>query len=249
MGQWAAHLFRAALPTVAGFNAPRSWIFTLLGLDDYCAVEPADREAAIMRSTLANDLTQMLLACESADWVWFEDALTYDNARYCEALVRTGRATGAEHMVEVGLRALRWLMTIQTAPSGHFRPVGSTGFALIRSEPLAFDQQPVEAAATIAACLAAHDAEPGGSWAHEAGKAFDWFMGENDLGVPLVNISMGSCRDGLHPDRANENRGAESVLAYLMGLADMRKLEAVSHLHTAAPMPAQPVRATSPLLV
>jgi len=121
---------------------------------------------------------------------------------------------------------------MQTAPSGHFRPVGSMGFGTGRRPPLAFDQQPVEAAATIAACLAAHRVEPLAGWANEARRAFDWFLGENDLSIPLVDTETGSCRDGLHPDRANENRGAESVLSYLLGLADMRALAAMGDAQT-----------------
>jgi hypothetical protein len=101
------------------------------------------------------------------------------------------------------------------------------GFGSGRGPPLPFDQQPVEAAATIAACLAAHRVEPDAGWADEAGRVFDWFLGKNDLAIPLVDTDTGSCRDGLHPDRANENRGAESVLCYLLGLADMRALAAI----------------------
>jgi hypothetical protein len=129
--------------------------------------------------------------------------------------------------VDAGLRSLRWLVSVQTAPKGHFRPVGSMGFQLApRRLPLAFDQQPLEACATIAACLAAHEVDPAKLWPAEARRAFAWFLGENDLAIPLVDIATGSCRDGLHPDRANENRGAESVLSYLMGLADMRVVDA-----------------------
>ena len=55
-------------------------------------------------------------------------------------------------------------------------------------------------------------------------RAFDWFLGNNDLQLPLVDLETGSCRDGLHADRPNENRGAESVLSYLLGLLEVRKL-------------------------
>lgn len=232
---WAAWLFAEALPIVAAFTSPRAWAFTLLGLDHFCAAFPDHDAAAQLRGTLARRLEIRLLTCESADWVWFEDRLTYDNARLCEALLRTGKATGAAHFIDAGLRSLRWLSTVQTAPAGHFRPVGSNGFTLSRSAPLAFDQQPLEAAATIAACVAAHATDPAGGWPAEANRAFAWFFGRNDLAMPLVDAASGSCRDGLHPDRANANCGAESVLAYLMGLADMRSLEAAARRKLAAP--------------
>lgn len=233
---WAAWLFAEALPSVAAFTSPRAWAFALLGLDHFCAAYPAHEEAGQLRLVLARRLEVRLLNCEGDDWIWFEDRLAYDNARLCEALLRTGCAVGAAHFIDAGLRSLHWLCAVQTAPAGHFRPVGSNGFTLHRSAPQAFDQQPLEAAATIAACVAADLADTNGGWRGEAARAFAWFFGSNDLGLPLVDIASGSCRDGLHPDRANANCGAESVLAYLMGLADMRGLETAAPANSAVPL-------------
>jgi hypothetical protein len=219
-------LLGEALVPVDGFTSPRAWAFTLLGLDHFCAAHNEHRAADALRSALARRLEIRLLASESRDRVWFEERLTYDNARICEALIRTGAATGSSHIVDAGLRSLRWLVGMQTAPSGHFRPVGSQGFMLSSSAPMAFDQQPLEAAATIAACRSAYDVTGEARWKVEARRAFAWYMGANDLAVPLVDLATGSCRDGLHPDRANENRGAESVLSWLLALATMHRLEA-----------------------
>ena len=225
LARWAADRFGDALPAVAGFTSPRAWAFTLLGLAAYAPAHPNDREAERLRLVLAERLHALLMRYASDDWLWFEDRLTYDNARLCEALIRTGQATGLEHLTKAGLGSLRWLLAVQTAEEGHFRPVGSEGFLLVsRSTPHRFDQQPVEACATIAACLAAQMAHPAPEWASYARAALAWFTGANDLGVALVDVGTGSCRDGLHPDRANENRGAESVLSWLLALADMRAL-------------------------
>jgi hypothetical protein len=224
MARWAAGLFKAALGTVEAFTSPRAWAFTLLGLHSYCSGHPQDREAARLQLALAERLNLLLFRCESPDWVWFESRLSYDNARLCEALIVTGQGLGVRRLVDAGLRALTWLAGQQTSPDGHFRPVGTEGFlAGTRQPPVAFDQQPVEAAAMIAACLAAIRSDPVAFWQVEASRTFDWYLGANDLGVPLVDLDSGSCHDGLHPDRANENRGAESVLSYLLALADMRQ--------------------------
>jgi len=161
---------------------------------------------------------------ETEDWVWFENGLAYDNARLPQALIVTGRATRNAAQLGAGLRTLRWLVQIQTSPKGQFRPVGSATFGEQRKPPLAFDQQPLEATATISACLAAWRADGDRSWTAEAKRAFGWFLGENDLSVSLVDPETGSCRDGLHPDRANENRGGESVVSYLLSLAEIRQL-------------------------
>ncbi|SFG01680.1 Glycosyltransferase involved in cell wall bisynthesis [Novosphingobium sp. CF614] len=224
--RWAKGLFSEALEGVAAFTSPRAWAFTLLGLAPYCTTHPEDHAAARMRVRLAGRLEELLRANETPKWTWFEDALSYDNARLPQALIVTGAATDALHLVDAGLRSLRWLIAMQIAPQGHFRPIGSHGFLQApRSMPQPFDQQPLEACATIAACAAARDIDPEFPWQAEAERAFDWFLGANDLAVELVDVATGSCRDGLHPDRANENRGAESTLSYLLGLADMKQLK------------------------
>ncbi len=226
--RWAAALFKTAFPAVAHFRSPRAWAFTLLGLDAYCAVVMGDLAASRMRELLADRLASAFRATESKDWLWFEDVLAYDNARLSQALLLTGAALKRPKLVEVGLTSLRWLMALQTTPEGHFRPVGTDSFGAVRKAPQAFDQQPVEAAAAISACLAAWRVNDSAEWTAGATCAFEWFLGGNDLQTSLVDPGTGSCRDGLHPDRPNENRGAESVVSYLLGLAEMRQFAAAS---------------------
>jgi glycosyltransferase involved in cell wall biosynthesis len=226
--QWAQALFVEALPTAESFRSPRAWAFTLLGLDAYCAVAPDDLHGQEVRHVLAGRLMSILATVETPEWVWFEEGLAYDNARLPQALIMTGMATRMPEYVEAGLRSLRWLMTQQTASAGHFRPVGTAGFGEQRQHPRAFDQQPVEATATIAACLTAWRADGDAGWTTMATRVFGWFLGSNDLSVALVDPQTGSCRDGLHPDRANENRGGESALSYLLSLAEIRQLARVN---------------------
>jgi hypothetical protein len=103
--------------------------------------------------------------------------------------------------------------------------VGTLSFGATRRKPEAFDQQPVEAAATISACAAAWDADDSAEWYEQAMRAFCWFLGENDLRTALIDPETGGCLDGLHPDRANENMGAESTLSYLLGLTQMKQFK------------------------
>ena len=152
----------------------------------------------------------LFAATATKDWIWFEEVLAYDNARLPQALIQTGLTTQTTSYVEVGLRSLRWLMSLQTASSGCFRPIGTKSFGRLRQSPEAFDQQPIEASATISACLAAGLAEEGAEWPAAAMRAFGWFLGENDLRTTLIDPNTGGCLDGLHPDRPNENKGAES---------------------------------------
>src|SRR5436190_6277649 len=222
--RWAAALFAEALPTVETFRSPRAGAFTLLGLDAYCAAIADDLHAGEIRHRLAESLMTILASVETPGWVWFEEGLAYDNARLPQALMATGMATQTPGYVDAGLRSLRWLMMQQTTSGGHFRPIGTAGFGEQRQHPRAFDQQPVEATASIAACLTAWRAEGDVEWKTVATRIFGWFLGSNDLSIALVDPHTGSCRDGLHPDRANENRGGESVLSYLLSLAEIRQL-------------------------
>lgn len=226
--KWAAALFAEAARSVEVFQSPRAWAFVLLGLDAYCAAVPGDAAAADLRLRLADRLIAIFNAVETRDWVWFEEGLAYDNARLPQALILTGMATKGAVYLDAGLRSLRWLVNQQTAASGQFRPVGTAGFGDTRRNPRPFDQQPLEATATIAACLAAWHADHDIEWKAEAARVFAWFLGSNDLSISLVDLETGSCRDGLHPDRANENRGGESVVSYLLGLCEIRQLARLS---------------------
>lgn len=239
--RWAAALFAEALPTVERFTAPRAWAFTLLGLDALGVVASGDSRAAELRRLLADRLMSLLRAVETKEWVWFEEGLAYDNARLSQALIVTGTSLGEPDYVAAGMRSLRWLMAQQTSGTGLFRPVGSDSFGARREPPRAFDQQPLEAAATISACLAAWRAEGDHRWKADAERAFAWFLGSNDLSAPLIDLETGSCRDGLHPDRANENRGGESAVSYLLGLAEIRQLARTGSKRLKSP----PLRALS----
>ena len=234
--RWAAALFKTALPAVEEFSSPRAWAFTLLGLDAYCTQVGGDLFANRVRKLLADRLMTLFSATETKDWVWFEDLLAYDNARLPQALIQTGLTTQTRPYVEVGLRSLRWLMSLQTTSSGCFRPVGTKSFGRLRQKPEAFDQQPVEASATISACLAAWRAEDGAEWPAGAMRAFGWFLGENDLQTTLIDPDTGRCSDGLHPDRPNENKGAESVLSYLLGLVEIRRFKRTAAIDRLKPL-------------
>ncbi len=226
--RWAAALFKTALPAVEEFSSPRAWAFSLLGLDAYCMLFDGNLFANRVRRLLAERLMSLFSAAATKDWVWFEDVLAYDNARLPQALIQTGLTTQSPPYVEVGLRSLRWLMSLQTTSSGYFRPVGTMSFGRPRQRPEAFDQQPLEASAMLSACLAAWRADGGTEWPAGAIRAFGWFLGENDLQTALIDPDTGSCSDGLHPDRPNDNKGAESVLSYLLGLAELRQFKRTS---------------------
>ena len=221
----AAQLFEQALPVAAGFTSPRAWAFTLIGIDEYLCRLSGDRRANQIRESLTAKLMRRYADAATEDWHWFEEMVSYANAKLPHALILSGRCMNDAAMLETGLKSLRWLVKIQTSDAGSFRPIGSNGFYPRGKERALFDQQPIEAQATVSACIEAYHATGDMVWVAEARRAFEWFLGRNDLGLALYDPGTGGCRDGLHVDRVSENQGAESTLAFLLSLAKMQALQ------------------------
>ena len=233
LAAWAAERLTEALRAPAlplAHRSPRAWAQSLIA----CAVlvEPgkgpagtreAARAATAVARELAARLRERLEAAARPGWPWFEDALAYDNARLCE-----GALLGAAHLpglLAPALASLGWLCELQTGPGGVHRPFGTCGMGRAGVREAAFDQQPLEAWATADACARAHALTGAPRWRAEAARAHAWFLGANELGVVLADPGDGGCRDGLHPDRANANRGAESTLAWLHAELAMTRLD------------------------
>jgi glycosyltransferase involved in cell wall biosynthesis len=217
----AGRLFGAALPATLEFTSPRAWAYTLLAIHEYMQRFSGDRAAQKIGETLAERLMDLYNRTSASEWPWFENIVSYDNARLPQALLLCGQWLDRPDMAEAGLKALAWLVEIQRANNGHFMPIGNQGFYRRGGKKARFDQQPIDAQAMISACLEAYRITNDRRWYREAQCAFEWFLGRNDLGLPLYDPATGGCRDGLHVDRLNQNQGAESTLAFLLAAAEM----------------------------
>ncbi len=220
----AGELFNSAIPAVTSFTSPRAWAFALLGIDEYLKAFQGDSAAAARRAEIAGLLYGLFERTSRPDWPWFEESVTYCNGRLAQALIVSGDRMHRADMVEAGTRALDWLVSVQSSPHKQFAPVGSSGFYTRGAVPAAFDQQPVEAAAMVSACLDAYRVSGDQQWLDRARWAFRWFIGENHLQQWLFDPSTGGCRDGLHADRANQNQGAEATLSFLLALHEVRSV-------------------------
>ncbi|TLD69428.1 glycosyltransferase [Phragmitibacter flavus] len=218
-------LFNHALPVVENFSSPRAWAFTILGIHEYLRQLPDCPDLHAAREILTDKLVTLWKNCATEDWPWFENIATYDNARLCQALILSGQWMPHPEALEIGLKSLTWLTSLQKTQAGHFRPIGSNGFCVKDGIHADFDQQPVEAQAMVSACLEAFRYTQDPAWSKEAKRAFEWFLGRNDLGLSLYDSSTGGCSDGLHHDRVNANQGAESSLAFHLSLAEMNYAE------------------------
>jgi hypothetical protein len=243
---WAVQLFEQAIPACAETTSPRAWASSLIGIHEYLRRLSGDRLVDQLRDTLTNRLIELYERSASDDWPWFEDVASYANAKLPHALILSGRWSGNDRALQIGLRSLKWLAQMQKSAQGRFRPFGCNGFCR-RGQPVAeYDQQPIEAHAMISAAIEAASADDELYWRDQAHLAFDWFLGRNDLGQPLYNSNTGGCHDGLQENRINENQGAESTLAFLLSLTEMKLLENSLAVHRSAEYAVlDPTRATS----
>jgi hypothetical protein len=211
--RWAEPWFDRALAAVSGAEAPRTIAFAMLGASAALRKGLAsDRAKTLLKR--GGDLLHRLLAAERRpDWAWFEAVLGHDNPRMPQALLEAGVVLGREDWREAGLESLAWIAEQQCASSGHFRPVGSDS-ADHAYTLLPFDQQPLEAWAAIEAAASAYAVTGDRAWVEHATIAHRWFFGGSDRGIVLGDLASGRCRDGITPQGANENCGAESILAF-----------------------------------
>lgn len=237
----ADELFRAALRAPLEFTSPRAWAYTLIGIHEYLRGGPdhgAAGAAVAVRKTLAERLLASFEQVSRQDWPWFEDRLTYANARLSQAMLVAGVSMDRADMRDAGLRSLAWLRTTQRSREGWFFPIGSDGAYVRGAAKAEFDHQPLEAAGMVSACLEAFRLTRETHWTECARTAFEWFLGGNHLEQWVYDAATGGCRDGLHRERRNENQGAEATLSFLTALTELRLAERAVD----APRPARSTR-------
>jgi hypothetical protein len=235
---FATRLLNASLETMEGLSSPRALAFALVGLHAYLERFSGDTNARRVRALLGGRLYERFVAHATDDWPWCEDAITYDNAKLPNALILCGQWIPDPRMLQQGLRSLNWLVQLQTTAGGSVSLIGNKGWLSRNGVRARFDQQPVEAMATVSACADAYCATKDLIWPHHARRFLDWFTGSNDTRSMIYDYQTGGCRDGLYPDGANLNQGAESTLSWLISLLTAMKLEQAVALADAAETPA-----------
>jgi len=216
-------LFKKALGATESLRSPRAIAFSLVGIHAYLYTFSGDTDVRRFRGVLADRLYNQFKDNAKADWPWIEDSLSYANGKLPHALLLSGQWMQHNGMIDMGLKALKWLLSIQTE-TGHFAPIGNHGWFEKGRSKARFDQQPIEANAMIEACIEAFNITQDKTWVDSAVMCFNWFLGNNDLNMPLYDPKTGGCRDGLMADGINQNEGAESSLAWLLSLMTLQKL-------------------------
>lgn len=214
----AGQLFEKALPSSSDFSSPLAWALTLIGIHEYFRRFDGDRLVNHSRELLAGNLYRLFLESNTRERPWFGKKLGPGAAWLPHALILSGRWLNHANMLKAGLESLLWLTQIHTSPRNCYHPARD-------EETENFDQSPLEARAMIGACLEAYRTTQDSSWFVEARKAFEWFLGRNEMGLPLHDSKTGGCRDTLHVDRVNQNQGAEASLSFYLSLAEMQEME------------------------
>lgn len=214
-------LFKEALPAMKPFTSPRAWAFAILGLQAYLAVYEGDTDACNMRNLLANKIYQLFKNNATDQWPWCEEKVTYANAILPHALIVAGQWVPNLDMYAMGIKLLRWLLKVQTAPEGHLSLIGNDGWLDKQGNHSKFGQQPIEAMSLINACLNVYISTGEKNWLQESERCLSWFMGQNDLQTPVYDYKTGGCGDGIESYGVSANQGAESTLAWLVSLIKM----------------------------
>lgn len=218
-----SRLFMQALETAGSLDSPRAIAFSLIGIDAYLNTFTGDSSARRIGTTLAEKLFEQFNTKKTESWPWPEPILTYSNGKLPHALILAGRFLRRRDMTNMGLESLSWLFEMQTEHH-HLSPIGNSGWYPRSGQKARFDQQPLEANALLEACISASEISGDDRWLKRAAVCFNWFLGYNDLSLPLFDYQSGGCRDGLESEKANQNQGAESTLAWLLSLTAMHRI-------------------------
>lgn len=207
-------------PSLEGAATPREIAYTIIGL-----TRPAMNILPTPLQRLLDTLTDRLCKAydehRRKDWVWLEDSLTYDNGRLPQALIAAGARLDNDKIIQRGTQALDWYADQCTVDGDTIRLVGNR-WRRADEPPRPWaeegDEQPIDAAALVEALIEASTYTGHGEYGHQAVRAFEWFLGRNNQGLPVYDFATGGCHDGLGPEGLNPNEGAESTLAYLQAL-------------------------------
>jgi len=196
---------------------PRGMAYSILGMSDYLAQFPGASDIKRQLATAADRLVELYEATSQSDWRWFENMLTYDNGVLPHALFVSTLVLGDKKYLEVALESCEFLLE-NTYNGHHFSFIGCNGWYKRGKQRAMFDQQPIEAGSTVMMLRAAYEATRESKFLSLQRKAFDWFLGENDLHIPIYDFKTKGCYDGLKPGGVNLNQGAESMVSFLLSL-------------------------------
>lgn len=220
-------IFDKVFKWTSSFTSPRTKAYSIMGLYNYQKAYPNDQNVKLNIVALADQLTKQFELESSEDWAWFESYLTYSNARMPHSLFLAYESTKKNQYLQIATKSLNFLINTQTI-NNIFVPIGNRGWYTKGSTRAIYDQQSVEASCTTEAAIAAFRNTGEEAYLKAAHDAFEWFFGRNLKGVTLYDPENGSCSDGITPQGLNQNKGAESTLAYLQARLNLEEIKNIT---------------------
>ena len=213
---WSCGVLETGLQWGLGTLSPRAKAYFLLGTCEFLKAEPNSRVAEAA-SKLAQHLINWYRGVCRPDWRWFEEMLTYDNARLSESLAAYYEIMQDSVSLNVACESLEFLVNAQTV-EGVFAPIGNKGWYRVGGPRALYDQQPVDAGATVEACNRVYRIAREKRYLDWSRLALDWYTGFNLKRLAVYDNATGACYDGLIDEGLNLNQGAESVLSYVLAV-------------------------------
>lgn len=215
-------LFDQSIKNMGSFRSPRTMAYIIMGCIFYLKRFAGAREVKKICKTFCDRLLDDYNNTSNPDWLWFEEYLTYDNARLPQALLMAGNFLGSKAYISAGMESLKWLYDSLYDPEKNcLSLVGNDGWFVKGKTKAKYDQQPIEIPAMIDACYQAFRINADAEWINRLSISFSWFLGNNDRQEPLCDLISGGCFDGLNPAMINQNQGAESTICWLHSLLRM----------------------------
>lgn len=210
------HAFRLSLPHISSLS-PRGRAYAIFGLAAYLKQFPGDSEPQLLLNQSADFLCDLYRRHSAPGWQWFEPVISYEGALLPHGLFTAFRVTDNKKYLQIALDTCRFLLD-STYNGKHFSFIGCHGWYPRGGPKASFDQQPIEAASTVLMLREAGEATGDGDYLHLQKEAFDWFLGRNDLQIPVYDFRTRGCYDGLEEKGVNLNQGAESMVCFLLAL-------------------------------
>ncbi len=211
--EFGKDLFQRSIQYFGALNHLRGIANTIIGICYYLRRYPGDKD----KENTLNQLTNKLLAAwdqhSSPQWPWFEEALTYDNAILPLSLFHAVETVDNERAKEVAKKATQFLEDT-TMEKGYLSLIGSNGWYARGGKRACFDQQAIDTMATVRLFYQAYKVTRMHHYMEKMYSSYLWFLGDNELRLPLYDHETKGCYDGLQDAGINQNQGAESTLAY-----------------------------------
>jgi hypothetical protein len=208
-------IFDRALPWARASISPRTKAYSCLGLAERLQAEAEDSNLKANLKELADNLLGVYSRNHAPDWKWFENILSYDNARLSQALLAAYQLLGEQAYLDAAKESLQFLENITTI-DGTYVPIGSKGWYVKGGQRALYDQQPIEAGAMVEATALAYKLTQYAHYENTLRQALGWFLGANTKSASVYDSATGACHDGITPEGLNENQGAESTVSFLL---------------------------------